>query len=289
MKSGRGFVCGVLGVIFFAPVFSAAADPNHSLGARLIADVEANQSLWSDYDKKSFSGLLALALPLAEAGSPSAQFIVGELYRSGLGIEKDIEVGVKWLTLAAKQQLPAAYARLSDAYGLGDGVPKDVEKRKELYGCWASSNLSIATYYAAKTERVLLWHRPGEGPVHQYWLEQMRFFGGMQKRSEKSSDKLLAGADDGIKVRSLPIACRPPRPPAYEMHVAKVDSVDGALQLYVDTSGRVGGFRFRSVAVERLRIPIFLAFQKSFQSEDCVLPSVLAGECIEVPFLFRVE
>ena len=290
MKSRRRFVWRVLGAIFFLwPIIAAAGEPDKALGARLVADIEASKSLWSDYKNKSFSGLSASALPSAEGGSASAQFIVGDLYWSGSGVEKDVEAAVKWLALAAEQRLPVACSRLSDAYAIGDGVPKDLERRKQLYYCWALANLSIATHRASKTDRVLLWHRPGEGPIHQYWLEQARFFSGMLLRTNKLSEQVQFRADDAIRVGSLPAACRPQRPPAYEMHVARVDSVGGVLQIYIDTSGRVAGFRLNPVAVERLTIPIFLAFQKSFQAEDCILPPALAGEGIEVPFLFRVE
>ena len=259
------------------------------LGARLAGDLDATKSLWSEFQKKSFSGLFASAIPLAEAGSPSAQFIVAEMYLAGSGVEQSVDSAIKWLNLAATQLLPAACARLSNAYATGNGVPKDVERRRNFDKCWASSNASIAAHYASKTERVVLWHRPGEGPIHQYWLEQVRFYNGMERRSETLPETRQSGIESAVRVGSLPSACRPDRPPAYEMYIAKLDSVSGALHLYVDVTGRVAGFRFESIADERLRIPIFLAFQKSFQAEGCILPPAVAGKWVEVPFLFRVE
>lgn len=292
MKSSHRFVGRLFGALLLLwPISVIAAESANvavALGARLAGDIEATKSLWSDFQKKSFSSLFTSAMPMAEAGSPSAQFILGEMYLSGSGVEKDIDAAMKWLTLAAAQRLPAACSRLSNAYAIGNGVPKDRERRRDLYRCWATSNSSIAAYYASRTERVLLWHRPGEGPIHKYWLEQIRFFKGMELRSDTLPDSREGGVEDAVRLKSLPQDCRPGRPPAYEMHVAKVDSVEGAVQVYVDMSGRVAGFRFASISDERLRMPIFLAFQKSFEAEGCVLPPVVAGECVEVPFLFRV-
>lgn len=64
-------------------------------------------------------------LTLAEQGNDSAQTCLGSLYLGGLGVRRDTNQGVKWLSRAAEQGNTRAQSFLGLAYWYGDGVPQD--------------------------------------------------------------------------------------------------------------------------------------------------------------------
>lgn len=60
--------------------------------------------------------------PLAEAGDAGAQHNLAILYRSGHGVDKDLDKSRQWFMLAAEQGVAAAQYNLGYMYDLGDGV-----------------------------------------------------------------------------------------------------------------------------------------------------------------------
>lgn len=64
--------------------------------------------------------------PLAEQGIPAAQFELGGMSESGLGVEKDAVEAVQWYRLAADQGYSAAQNSLGVMYGKGSGVVRDL-------------------------------------------------------------------------------------------------------------------------------------------------------------------
>ena len=66
--------------------------------------------------------------PLAERGNAQAQANLAMLYFYGDGVPKDYDQGLKWLRLAAGQNLPFAQSNLGSLYAQGIGVKKDYKE-----------------------------------------------------------------------------------------------------------------------------------------------------------------
>ena len=80
----------------------------------------------SAYQRGDYAAALAHWRPLAEAGSPEAQFNVGLLHAKGLGVETDAAEAARWYELAAEQNFAQAQYNLAELYETGRGVPKDL-------------------------------------------------------------------------------------------------------------------------------------------------------------------
>lgn len=72
-------------------------------------------------------GLAALQ-QRAEAGEADAQYLLGELYLLGKGVERDTEKAIPWLEKAAHQQNLLAAETLGQIYSSGLGVPANSSK-----------------------------------------------------------------------------------------------------------------------------------------------------------------
>ena len=66
-----------------------------------------------------------LFYPLAEKGDARAQYNLGLLYASGLGVAHDYQAALKWHRMAAKQGHAGAQNELAQMYSKGQGVPQD--------------------------------------------------------------------------------------------------------------------------------------------------------------------
>ena len=78
------------------------------------------------YERGDYAAALAHWRPLAEAGSPEAQFNVGLIHAKGLGTEADPEMAVRWYERAAEQGFPQAQYNLAKMYESGEGVAEDL-------------------------------------------------------------------------------------------------------------------------------------------------------------------
>jgi uncharacterized protein len=63
--------------------------------------------------------------PLAEKGDVRAQYNLGLLYASGLGVVPDYQAALKWHRLAAGQGHAGAQSAIAQMYAKGYGVPQD--------------------------------------------------------------------------------------------------------------------------------------------------------------------
>ena len=79
-----------------------------------------NAYITGDYKKA-----LTILKPLAEAGDPNAQKIMGIMYDYGQGVAKDPEQALYWYTLSANQGDPAVQYQVGAKYFRGDGVRQD--------------------------------------------------------------------------------------------------------------------------------------------------------------------
>ena len=78
------------------------------------------------YERGDYAEALGHWRPLAESGSPEAQFNVGLLHSRGLGTEVDPQEAARWYELAAEQNFAQAQYNLAQMYERGQGVPKDL-------------------------------------------------------------------------------------------------------------------------------------------------------------------
>lgn len=83
-------------------------------------EVGRNAYITQDYTKA-----FAVLKPLAEAGDPGAQKIIGIMYDYGQGVEKDPKQALFWYTLSANQGDPAVQYQVGAKYFRGDGVQQD--------------------------------------------------------------------------------------------------------------------------------------------------------------------
>ena len=78
------------------------------------------------YKRGDYAAALGHWRPLAETGSPEAQFNVGLLHAKGLGTEIDSAEAARWYQLAAEQNSAQAQYNLAQIYETGQGVPQDL-------------------------------------------------------------------------------------------------------------------------------------------------------------------
>lgn len=88
-------------------------------------------------------------LPLARAGNAAAQRNIGQLYRLGLGVPKDLKVAANWYRLAADQGLSRAQANLGVMYLRGEGVERDPVRAASWFAKAAEQGHTISQYNLA--------------------------------------------------------------------------------------------------------------------------------------------
>ena len=76
---------------------------------------------------------LALWGPLAHAGIARAQNNIGACFAEGLGVERDLTLALRWLTLAANSGDPVGQRNLAALHFRGDGVAQSDEEAMRLY------------------------------------------------------------------------------------------------------------------------------------------------------------
>jgi uncharacterized protein len=75
-----------------------------------------------------------LFYPLAEKGDARAQYNLGLLYASGLGVTHDYQASLKWHRMAATQGHAGAQGELAQMYAKGQGVSQDYVRAHMWYG-----------------------------------------------------------------------------------------------------------------------------------------------------------
>jgi TPR repeat protein len=80
--------------------------------------------------------------PLAEKGDARAQYNLGLLYASGLGVVHDYQAALKWHRLAARQGHAGAQNALAQMYAKGHGVPQDNVRAHMWYSVAVESSSS---------------------------------------------------------------------------------------------------------------------------------------------------
>ena len=98
------------------------------------------------YQKQDYATALKEWQPLADGGSPDAQFNLGLLYLDGKGVPKSYDEAAKWFQRAADQGQVEAQHNLGALYAMGEGVKKNnVQAYKWFSVCAAKGNAGCAS------------------------------------------------------------------------------------------------------------------------------------------------
>lgn len=98
------------------------------------------------YQKNDYDAALKEWQPLADGGSPDAQYNVALLYIDGKGVARNYEEAAKWFERAANQGHVESQHNLGALYGSGQGVKRDyVQAYKWMSICAAKGNGGCAT------------------------------------------------------------------------------------------------------------------------------------------------
>ncbi len=81
-----------------------------------------------------------LFYPLAEKGDARAQYNLGLLHASGLGVGQNYQAALKWHRMAAGQGHAGAQNQLAQMYAKGEGVPQDYVRAHMWYTVAAASS-----------------------------------------------------------------------------------------------------------------------------------------------------
>lgn len=151
-------------------------------------------------------------LPLAKAGDPEAQYIIGMLYTQGHGVWRNNTQAAQWLQLSAAQGRAEAQEALGRLYHDGVGVPKDPAQAQQLFEAAAKQGLAAAQYdlgvlYAAgdgvpqDLQQAARWFEPAAKQnfaAAQYNLGLLYQNGQGVKRDEREARRLYqAAAEQG--------------------------------------------------------------------------------------------
>ncbi len=98
------------------------------------------------FSRGDYESAYRLIKPFAEQGLPVAQFNLGLLYETGLGVPQDYAEAVKWYRKAADQGHVFAQSCLGVMYALGQGVPQDYAEAVKWYGKAAEQDHAPAQY-----------------------------------------------------------------------------------------------------------------------------------------------
>jgi len=123
-------------VLFLAPILvclyggMAFADP--------VAD-GVDAALAGDYDTA-----IKLLDPAVVRGDPRAEFFLGILYETGMGVTKDASHAAQLYRLSAEKGLATAQNNLASLLADGNGVPQDLKEAMKWWVLAADQGLPVA-------------------------------------------------------------------------------------------------------------------------------------------------
>lgn len=263
----------------------SAVEPSAERIQALVSDMSNTRSLWALYKQKSYAEALHAARPLAEQGSPSAQYVLAMLYAGGHGVSQDADAATRWLKRAAEQYLPDAWEQLGMDYRRRETTDERRALGRDAYARSAAANVAIARYQKEHTNPMQFATARGDGAARRYWEERERYFTRIEAlyRGGRPTSSYLAEP-----MRRLPVECRPARPPLNQMRALGTTQTEGSLDIYIDKAGRVDGVSIHEISDERLRLVTFDLFNNALQSTGCVFPGS-ADIRARVPFRFSLR
>jgi len=116
------------------------------LNAGLISGAQAGP--WEDgmaaYNRGDYVPAIRLFRPLAEAGNPKAQSVIGAMYRKGEGVAKSSVRAFMWFSLAARRGDARAKAELQEVSR--DMTPTEMSQAREVMQACETSNYRNCEY-----------------------------------------------------------------------------------------------------------------------------------------------
>ena len=283
-------IAGVVGIRSSYAAIEGAGAPSQAQVDALEADFERNVHVWRAFARKDYGVALELASPLAEQGSPLAQYIMGEMRFVGTEFDGDPAVAIAWFEQAASMWQTGSLLKLVRIYSTGYGGELDLARARITSVRWANSNAALARAKADKTKPFLFVHRRGEGPVHRFWAERVGYFEAYARAVDRSSAESPIPVDSQLTpMGKLPADCQPPSPPTGAMIAAKIDQFEGWITLMVNDSGLIEGMVVGGVSVDSLSYAALDVFQKALRSPNCVVTWPKSGRPIQIPFLFQLR
>jgi len=160
--------------------YSYVTLPSPGSEPQALAPLDQLRAGQAAFDAGHFEVAWAVLRPLAEAGDPQAEYLVGHLYQAGNLVGRDRCEATRWFDRSARQGHVAAAADLAAAYRNGDGVGRDRAKayRWALYArtewAWGKQRIDRFEDYATDldaTERTTIesgmsgWRPQQEAPA----------------------------------------------------------------------------------------------------------------------------
>lgn len=87
----------------------------------------------AEVERGDHATALAIWGPLAHAGVGRAQNNIGACFAEGLGVERDLALALRWLTLSAESGDPVGQRNLAALHFKGDGVEQSDDEALRLY------------------------------------------------------------------------------------------------------------------------------------------------------------
>lgn len=110
----------------------------------LPAAAQTFDEAFAAYERGDYAAAYRGFRPIAERGDARAQYYLGQLYRSGLGVPQDFAAAARWYGHAAEQGDDMAQSNLGFRYQTGEGVPQSYEEAMRWYRRAAAQGNAIA-------------------------------------------------------------------------------------------------------------------------------------------------
>jgi len=119
-------------VPYYAVTFCVAPDgkkPSDKSWRKAIKLAKKAKNNWgASYEAKYFKKIVKLVIEKADNGNAVAQYRLGDAYMLGKGVKKNVEKAVKYMKMAADQGLSCAQQNMGLYYGEGEYVDQDLDK-----------------------------------------------------------------------------------------------------------------------------------------------------------------
>jgi TPR repeat protein len=135
-----GFALGV----YRHPIKQAFVDS--AVAMRLASPADGGAEAEAAFQKAEYAKALRIARPLADAGDPRAEAVLGSAYYRGRGVPQNDSEAAQWFRLAADKGNPVARFTLGVMYGEGRGVPQDYAEAARWYRLAAEQGDAQAQY-----------------------------------------------------------------------------------------------------------------------------------------------
>ena len=127
-----------------------SAQQNHPAGLYFLAycyETAKGVSRNTGNSEQLYKLAFDVALPLANRGDASSQFVVGKIFDYGNGgVKQNQETAVRWYTRAADQGYAGAQFNLGSCFELGEGVNQDKQQAAYWYRQAANQGDTDAQY-----------------------------------------------------------------------------------------------------------------------------------------------